>query len=280
MSLELTVNGVAPLFPTGFFVQWTLRDATESGVYKFDVYRGGSIEGPWEPVALGLENQYATIDNFTNPFPNTNEDRLRPNQLNLYRLFVYRVVVTSPSGKTAEGQLDNAPLDEGALNDRRMVQYARKLIRDFRLSLKFNGTRCVIIKRRHWGVRCECVDKKTKEIVRGACRKCWGTGIVDGYWAPFVTYVRRAAGSNATAVTPENKSDSSDAKLWMPDYPALETDDVVIFMKENTRWRVDQSTSTQIRLQDVHQVVSAQALDRGHILYRYLLDPRQINPLY
>jgi hypothetical protein len=280
MSLELTVNGVAPLFPIGFFVQWALTGASESGTYKFDVYRSGSTTGPWEPVAIGLENQYAVADKFTEPFASTSAEILRPNQLNLYRLFIYRVVVTSPSGKTAEGQLDNAPLDEAALNDRRMVQYARKLIRDFRLSLKFNGTRCVLLKRRHWGVRCECVDKKTKEIVRGSCRRCWGTGIVDGYWAPITTYARRGPGTNTSAVTPQGKSDSSDGKIWLPDYPALEADDVLVFMKENTRWRIDQSSTTQIRLQDVHQVISTQALDRAHILYRYAIDPRQIEPLY
>ena len=280
MSLELTVTGVAPLFPLGFFVQWSLKDATESGAYKFDVYRSGSTEGPWDTVAVGLENQYATVDKFAAPFPATTEESIRPNQLNMFRLFVYRVVVTSPSGKSAEGQLDNAPLDDAAINDRRMSQYARKSIRDFRLSLKFNGTRCVVLKKRHWGVRCECVDKKTKEIVRGSCRKCWGTGIVDGYWTPFTTYARRGAGTNTSAITPQNKSDSADTKIWIPDYPALESDDVLVFMKENTRWRIDQSSSTQIRLQDVHQVISAQALDRSHIIYRYALDPRQIQPLY
>ena len=278
--LQIRLNAVAPLFPLGFFVQWDLSDANESGTYTFDVYRAGSLEGPWELVVGGLTNQYAYTDLLTVPTPLTNETSIRPNQLSLFHIFIYRVVVTSPSGITAEANLDNAPLQDEAINDRRMLQYARKALRDFRLTLKFNGSRCIILKRRHWGTRCECVDKKTKEIVRSSCRKCWGTGIVTGYWAPYSTFIRRSAGTAASAVTPENKSDTSDSKFWMPDYPSVEADDVVVFMKENTRWRVDQSTSTQIRLQDIHQVVSAQSIDRGHIIYRYALDPRQIHPIY
>jgi hypothetical protein len=280
MSLQLIVNGVAQLFPLGFFVQWTLKDATESGVYTFDVYRGGSTDGPWELVQGKLQNQYSIVDNLTVPFPQTTENVLRPNQLALFRLYIYRVVVTSPSGQTAEGQLDNAPLDEGALNDRRMVQFARKAIRDFRLTLKFNGTRCVLLKRRRWGIRCDCVDKKTREVVRASCRKCWGTGIVGGYWDPVSTYARRSAGTAASAITPENKSDTMDGKIWLPDYPALESDDLIIFLKENTRWRIDQSVTTQIRLQDVHQVLSVQQIDHANIIYRLAINPTQIKPLY
>jgi hypothetical protein len=66
----------------------------------------------------------------------------------------------------------------------------------------------------------------------------------------------------------------------MPDYPSLEADDIIVFLKDNTRWRVDQGTQTQIRLQDVHQVVSAQALDHGHIIYRLPVDTSQIHPLF
>jgi hypothetical protein len=278
--LSIKIVAIAALYPDGFFVQWTLDGATESGIYTFDVYRSGAANGPWDQIASGLKDQYAFIDKFELPFPATTENVLRPNQLNLFREYVYRVVVTAPSGATAEVVDDNNPLFEGAINDLKMNQYHRKAQRDFRLSLKFNGTRCVVLKRRRWGVRCDCVDKKTREIVRAACKKCWGTGLISGYWTPFATYARRNVSTNTSAVTPENKSDSNDAKIWMPDYPTLETDDIIVFMKENSRWRADQSTQTQIRLQDVHQVVSAQSLDHSHIIYRLAVDPRQIKPLY
>jgi hypothetical protein len=278
--LQLKIVAIAPLYPDGFFIQWSLTDATESGTYVFDVYRSGGQEGPWDQIAVELSDQYAFIDKFAAPYPKTTQDVLRPNQLTLFREYVYKVVVRSPSGTVAEAIDGTRALQEGFLNDQKMAQYRRKCIRDFRLSLKFNGTRCVILKRRHWGVRCICVDKKTKEIIRSSCTKCTGTGIVGGYWNPISTYTRRNVAVNTSAVTNEGKSDSNDAKFWMPDFPSLEVDDVIVFMKENSRWRIDQVAQTQIRLQDVHQVISAQSLDHGHILYRLPVDPTKMNPLY
>jgi len=278
--LQLKIVAIAPLYPDGFFIQWSLTDATESGTYVFDIYRAGGNEGPWYLIADGLTDQYAFIDRFDEPFPGTTQNVLRPNQLNLFREYVYKVAVRSPSGLIAQEIEGTQALHEGLINDQKMAQYRRKAIRDFRLSLKFNGTRCVILKRRHWGVRCVCVDKKTKEIVRSSCTKCTGTGIVGGYWNPVTTYTRRNVATNASAITPENKSDTNDAKFWMPDFPSLEVEDVIVFLKENSRWRIDQVVQTQIRLQDVHQVVSAQSLDRGHIIYRLPVDPTKINSLY
>lgn len=271
MSVE--IKAVTPLYPHGFFVQWDIRDASESGEYTFDVYRSGWSEGPWEPISKGLKNQYAFVDRFELPFSATTENVLRPNQLALYRAFWYRIVVTSPSGKTFEAIDDFHPRDEGAINDLKMNQFQRKALRDFRLTLKFNGTKCVILKRKHWGTRCDCVDKKTREIIRSSCKKCWGTGILGGYWTPHVTYARRNVTTNASAVTSQGKSDATDTKFWMPDFPSLENEDIIMFFRDKSRWRIDQTVGTEIRLQLVHQVVSAQVIDRSHIIYQLPVDP-------
>lgn len=269
----IEITAITPLYPNGFFLQWDLKDASDSGSYVFDVYRSGWREGPWDPIATGLTDRYAFTDKFELPYTVTSESVLRPNQLALYRAFWYRVVVTTPSGKVFEVIEDYHPRDDGALNDRKMNQYQRKATRDFRLSLKFNGTKCAILKRRHWGARCGCVDKKTREIVRSSCKICWGTGLVGGYWAPHVTYARRNVTTNASAVTAQGKSDATDTKFWMPDFPSLENEDVIVFFRDRSRWRIDQTVGTEIRLQFVHQVVSAQMIDHSHILYQLPVDP-------
>lgn len=278
--MELDITQITPLYPDKMFIQWDIKEVNESGIFLFDVFRSGSKEGPWDQIAAGLNNQYAFVDDFTAPFALTTETHIRPNTLNMFREFVYRVVATTPSGKKLEAIDDQDPKFEGSLPDLKMNQYWRKSVRDFRLTLKFNGTRCIVLKRRHWGERCECVDKKIKEVMRSSCKKCWGTGIVDGYWAPILTYTRRAVSANASTVTPQGKSDSNDTKLWMPDYPGIESEDVLIYLKDNTRWRLDQGTQTQIRLQDIHQVISAQVIDKSHIIYRLKIDVTQLNPLF
>lgn len=278
--MKLSLSAISPLFPYGFYVQWSLAGVTTPGAYKFDLYRSGGMTGPWDLVAGGLENQYAFRDDFTSPVPMTTADVVRPNQLNQFRDYAYRVVATSPSGEVTEVIDNSSPLYEGSLFDRKMMQQQRKAIRDFRLSCKFNGTKAVVLKRRHWGTRCICVDKPTKETIRSACIKCWGTGVIDGYWAPILTFARRLPSANASAITPENKSDANDVQFRLPDVPALEQDDVIVFLKDNSRWRIDTVTSTQIRLQDTHQVVSGQAFDKGHVIFRYAVRTDQIKALF
>ena len=65
----------------------------------------------------------------------------------------------------------------------------------------------------------------------------------------------------------------------MPDYPSLECDDVIVFLRDKSRWRIDQTVGTEIRLQPVHQVVSAQVIDRSNILYTLSVNPDVVNPL-
>lgn len=278
--MALEIKAITPLYPHGFFIQWSIKEATESGEYTFDVYRSGWKEGPWELIARGLSNRYAYVDRFGAPALETTESVLQPNQLALYRPFWYRVVVTTPAGNALEDVDSFQARNEGAINDNKMSQYHRKATRDFRLSLKFNGTKCAILKRKHWGVRCDCVDKKTREIVRSSCRKCWGAGIVGGYWAPHISYARRSVTTNASAITPQGKSDATDTKFWMPDFPSLENEDVILFLRDKSRWRVDQTVGTEIRLHQVHQVVSAQVIDRSHILYQFPVDPDVMEAIF
>lgn len=266
--------------PKGYFIQWTTDDATESGQYVFELFRSGGPVGPWEPVTGPISNTYSHFDDFTVPTAKTTALELRPNLFGLFREFVYRIVMTSPSGKTYEAIADIGANFDGAPADVKMNQYLRKIIRDFRLTLKFNGTPCMLLKRRRWGVRCVCVDKATKEIMRASCKKCWGTGLVGGYWAPFPLAVRRNTGTNGSVIAPAGKGDSNDVKFWMADFPNVEQDDLLVFLKDQRRFRLDQATQTEIRLRLAHQVVSAQEIEHGNILYQLPVRLDQSKPLY
>ena len=279
--MNVKITGTTALFPKGFLIQWTVQNVTESGIFSFSIYRSGGTNGPWEEVATNLTNQYAYFDNFEKPFVKTTENVLRPNQLNLFREYVYKIVCITPNLNTLEDINDNGPLFEGNMNDLKMEQIARKLRRDFRLTLKFNGTSCAFLKRRRWGTRCEeCFDKKTKEIMRASCKKCWGTGLIGGYWDPILSVVRRNVGTNASAITPQQKSDSNDIQIWMPEIPQVEQDDLLIFFKDQKRYRLDQSTETEIRLGSVHQVISGQEIEHSDIRYKIPVNLNQVPSLF
>jgi hypothetical protein len=274
--MNLRFTRFSALFPYGYFVQWTINNVTpsESGVFKFTLYRSGGPEGPWEQIFEG-KDQYAYNDKF-NDITST-LDVLQPNSLRLFQEVHYRIICQLPSGALLEGKDETGPI----FADRKMSQYLRKTQRDFRLTLKFNGLRVVLLKKRRWGVRClKCTDKRTKEVVRPNCVECWGTGFIGGYWTPFITYARSSASNNASTIGPNQKTDSNECTFWLPDYPTLEQDDILVRLSDNRRFRIDQQLETQIQLNSVHQEISCQELPHDNILYRYPLNPNTIEPLY
>lgn len=264
------------LAPTAHFVQWTISNVapSESGVFHFTLYRSGGPDGPWDQIFSGPD-QYAFKDRL-DAIAST-LDNLQPNSLRFFQGLHYRLVCRLPSGAQLEAKAETGPLPV----DRKMSQFMRKAQRDFRLSLKFNGGRIVVLKKKRWGERClKCFDKRSKEVVRPNCGTCWGTGFLGGYWTPFVTYARSTVTSNTTAIGPNQKSDANDGTFWLPDYPTLERDDLIIHLSDNRRFRVDQQVETQIQLNCVHQEVPAQELPRDHIIYQYAVNPDTIEPLY
>lgn len=273
MKVKITLT--TAVFPKGQFVQWTVLDPSEAGAYTFTLERAGAPAGPWDVVWGPAAEQYAVLDAFDQR-PET-LDYSRPNQLTLYDRVYYRVTCTTPSGAVLRDVVETGP---STLNPR-MAGYRRKLIRDFRLSLKFNGTPTVLLKRRTWGVRCDrCVDKRTKQIVRSECRDCWGTGFEGGYWAPILTYARRSVTAPTVVNSPEQKSESNDAQIWLPDFPQMERDDVIVSLHDQRRYRVDRQVQTEVQLAGVHQVLTCQELARDHVIYRYAVSPNTLQPLY
>lgn len=49
--------------------------------------------------------------------------------------------------------------------------------------------RSLFLKRRHFGIKCSCVDPITEEITKTDCQSCYGTGILGGYWKTSVPVV-------------------------------------------------------------------------------------------
>jgi hypothetical protein len=264
------------LYPYGYFVQWSIPavDPNENGPITFELFRSGGPIGPWEPIVKGSD-KYAHADKF-NAIPST-LDNLQPNQMRFFQQIYYRIVATLPSGKTIEA-IETTGFKT---RDRKMAQYLRKSQRDFRLSLKFNGTPVMLLKKRRWGLRCEvCYDRRTKEVVRPNCKVCWGTGFKEGYWTPLLTYARRGVSPNTVAITPAQKADSYDANFWLPDFPAIERDDIIVSLADQNRFRADVQIDTEIQLTSVHQEVTCQQIPHDNIIYKLRVSPDTSAPLF
>ena len=276
MALRLEITRITPLYPVANFLQWDLVTPTESGSYLFNVYRSGSPAGPWETLVTNAVDSFNYLD--TMPQVETADSRA-VNQLSLGRQIYYKVVAIPPSG--VDHEVGDTKAVEPFLNHvQKMLR--RKLIYEEALALKkLNGVPVAVLKRMRWGPRCpKCFDKTTNQIVRGNCSNCYGTGFVPGYFTPVITYARRGTSPLNAQVTAQGKTDTVLTQVTLLNIPKVSDEDVLVFLRDNARFRVAQMVSTELQTVAVHQKLVVSELARSSIEYCVPVDPNIIPPLF
>lgn len=265
--MQIDITRTIPLFPNGVFVQWTITRADEAGDYAFSLFRSGSPNGPWDPLLENQVSAYSYVDRFPTP---SVAGVTHPNQLSLSRGIYYKVVARAPSGALTEVVSGVEPRLDGRL---RLLK--RKILRDEAVMLrKLNGTEVAVLKRKHWGVRCpKCYDKYTKEVVRANCTNCFGTSFVGGYHEPVIVYAKRGVGAPQVGLTPQGNAEVATNKVTLLDLPALEFEDILVFLRDNARFLVKRISPTELQTVVVHQSVEVSELARSDISYRVQVDP-------
>jgi len=259
-SVEITRTVAA--YPKQVFVQWTLRKPPSGTGFTFDIYRSGSSEGPWEELATDLVDTFFYVDA---KFGKKHDANL----FSIQRVIYYRIVCHY-TDVTVE---DIRQLEPGL--DRRRKGIRRKLIRDASKALKLvTGTEVAILKKRRWGERCtHCVSKGTSQNVRAHCAYCWGTGFLHGYWDPVYGYAQRRRVPVQTQIAPEGNVETHRIEILMLNVPKVEPGDLLIFLRDDTRYLVEMSNPTQLHSVDVHQEVQVSELSRSSREYGPPVDP-------
>ena len=262
-KFSVEVTRTVASFPRRVFIQWALRKPPAGDGFLFDVYRSGSPEGEWEELVTDLADVYLYVDgHFDEPIVAGGERR-DLNLFSLHRTIYYKVVCRFGS-QTAETV---AQLEAGL--DRRRKGIHRKLVRDAAKALKLVvGTEVAILKKRRWGAKCEhCVSKGTAQVVRAHCKYCWGTGFLGGYWEPVYGYAQRQRSPIQTQVAPEGHLDLNRVQVIMLNFPQVEPGDVLAFMRDDKRYKVEIVNPTQIHSVDVHQELQVSELARSAVEY-------------
>ena len=263
---RLVIRRVVPEYPKRVYLQWDLINPVP-GSHHFDIYRAGSSAGPWEEVATHLPDTFLFVDeSFEYPLSDT---RVNANLFALSRRFYYRVVATPPSPYATFEDIQET---EGALDQRRRG-LRKKLVRDARLYLKkVGGTEVAFFKRRTWGDRCpHCVDA-TGQITRAHCAYCYGTGFLEGYWTPVYGYAQRRTSPIQAKPGPQGIIEINRIEIIAPDLPLLEANDVLVFLRDDTRFNVESVLQTQIHSVTVHQELSVSELARSSREYNLKAD--------
>lgn len=262
-SLRLEITRTVGIWPRKVYLQWIIRNPNQSTGYLFSIYRSGSSSGPWEIVAANLNDTYYFVDeNFNAP-----NDRSNADLLSLRRTVYYKVVVVHPTDGTAE-QIKNV---EAGL-DRRRAGIVRKLRRDAAVMLrKGSGTEVAILKRRWWGEPCTC-RSMTGVTTRAHHEPCNGTGIVYGYWNPVYGFATRSSEPVRIGTSEKGNEESHGISVLMLDIPEVERYDVLVFMRDNKRYIIDEVTATEIHTVSVHQELRVSELARSSREYSLEVD--------
>lgn len=271
--MNITINRVLWLIPNGNLVQWSLSGANSSGTYTFSVYRSGSTDGPWALIADRVDG-FCHLDRFDEN-GTTDSVYRRPNQLALHRVFYYKVVAFSPDGSQAQTVGSHVT---GL--DRLMARQWRKEVYDLEKMLKYNGRPAAVLKRRAWGQRCtKCTDAVLRDATRSTCKVCYGTGFNGGYWNAVRTLVRRHSEQRTSEDGAGPRSDGMGAQLLMPHAPLVEKSDVIVFLDDNARLRVEGFARPLVTKIPSRQVVVVSEVESSHILYTIRVDADGVGAL-
>lgn len=271
--MNVVLTKVVGLYPNGNLVQWRLDGATQSGRYAFGVERAGSPGGPWTRLATDADG-YCYVDRFDEG-GRTDEVYRRPNQLALHRAFYYRVRATAP-----DGARDEAVGAVGPDLDRIAARQWRKEVYDLAKMLRYNGRPAAVLKRRTWGARCpRCTDPVLRDATRSTCKACYGTGFDGGFWSPVRVAARRHAEQRVSEDGSGPRSDGTAAQLLLPHAPVVEKGDVVVFLDDNGRFRVEGFARPLVTAAHSRQIASVSEVERGHVLYTIRVDADGIGAL-
>lgn len=261
----------------GVFLQWVFSTAPAKDVSSFTIERSGSSEGPFELVVSNLDSYNYFDGNRDTPTPSTGDTRENVNFLSLTRTIYYRVTAVFADNST-EGTVRVVSAN---IRQKKIQLLRRKMQRDLAVGLKFNGTDIVVLKRRHWGVRCKaCFDLLTKKVTNSKCNICYGTGFTGGYFAPVRILGRLGVNNVQTQITEKDKTDINKKRATLLDVPIIETDDVIVDIQNNKRYIVQTRHSTELQTVAVHQQLTISELARDSVEYRIPVNADHIPVIY
>jgi hypothetical protein len=229
-------------------VQWEV-ESTSDNVFKyaFDVFRGESINGPFDKVAGPLYDTYKVSDN------------IAPRKM-AWRNLYYVVRATNVDGSFTESEPKslNARLPFEALE---MIRLQGLLLREY------IGRPCIVYPKRTFGQRCTCFDTLTQRRQVTSCYTCYNTGFIKGYHYPLMSYIAIGAFSKEKGVSESLIMNSAHVHAIMGIDPIVKSGDIVV-EREGTRWRVQSVFTTERLRAPVHQEVDLVKISEGDIEFK------------
>jgi len=157
--------------------------------------------------------------------------------------------------------------------------YARGIIRRALLSPRHvPHFSCILLKRKHSGTPCSCIDSITKEILKPDCTACYGTGFAGGYYQegsekPLI--VNSPLNSIETVDISTKVGSMTPAKMAVrfSGLPPVRHNDVFVHVDTNRRFYVVSSkVAAEIHGFPLIQELELQLADYKDVIYKFSLE--------
>lgn len=251
MGTKLYIERIAPFGRQSTVIQWALSEELRAmGSVTFKLELSGNPTGPWELVAENLVDTLVFEDTNYKTYSNL-KDRY------------YRI-------SFQDGTFVSEPRPILGSMPKKQWLIARKIFNDEMTMLKkANGIRMAVIKRKHWGEQCSCVDPITKLCMNANCALCNGTKIIDGYYAPIDTYGNIQPATLGTDYGSQGSVPEIEmSQAMLLSFPLVYQDDILVEIDTNRRWLVVSSKSTELLRNAIHQDVVVSRLPESDRVYK------------
>ena len=132
-----------------------------------------------------------------------------------------------------------------------------------------DGVPVMVFKKRHDGTYCsECWDSVLKRVTSSSCTTCYGTGRLDGYYPPIEAWMKFEPDPKVETVAESGLRQSSQTSAMFTNYPLITPDDVVVELKPNRFWKVENVTYPEKTRTIVLQTLKLNAVNTSDIEYK------------
>lgn len=253
------IQQVLPVYPDYVRIQWTVEDK-EGFCASVDVLRSESAQGPYTIIEQGLDPSVYFYTDY--------EVELS----GLQRSPHYIIRATSINGPHLTYLSESKTYGYGHTDHRARI--ARKARRDLRVTLeRLNGVKLAIVKKKTYGPRCSyCYNSATKDTLISNCPRCYGTSFTGGYHDPVYLWGKLDPAPVQSSLGVSGKVETSITGLTIIDYPVVSSDDLVVELQTNRRFKVQRIIKSESSRVLVHQDLQVSELSRSSPEYAVPVD--------
>ena len=270
----LFISRISHLHPDSAYIEWELNETRvledKIPVYEYNIYRSQAESGPWDLLNDAPTTDLFYLDSEINNF-------------SLHRTYYYKIQANSTNLNTPE-ILESRPTSElshyRGLQRRRYLEQ-QKIKRDKRVQLFMVSSERYILKRKHYGERCNvCFDPVSNTSILNKCFTCYGTSFVGGYYNPIRVLVENSQEQVLKEVTEHGYSEIITSNILIQDVPRITRDDLVYDPINNRMWKIIGVTQTLLNKVPSSQTLNLTELSHDSIEYQISIDPNAILNLY